>query len=210
MTGDQRAYEYEAYIETRRDHLNPKSDSGIQEVSEAGQVRNDQMSKMAKVGQEWNQIDTDNIQELEKSRDLTNEEGMEMQHESENDEDMKRDRIKICDTVRSEFNDISSKTCNVGGTLNGEDMVQKTEDTTQLGQNSNDVGTGGNGLVSLPRFSNLAKSDTSETHVSEVKEPFIRLTVDDEEFGSAFGIMSVYCDSELHTAWKGEREFQDR
>ncbi|XP_045187677.2 uncharacterized protein LOC123545422 [Mercenaria mercenaria] len=56
---------------------------------------------------------------------------------------------------------------------------------------------------SLPRFDDLAKLDRADIEEPDVKEPLVYLDGDNKEYGSAFGIMRVYCESELHTEWLG-------
>ncbi|XP_053376689.1 uncharacterized protein LOC123529504 [Mercenaria mercenaria] len=56
---------------------------------------------------------------------------------------------------------------------------------------------------SFPRLDDLPQHDIPDADVLDTTDTSVRLKVADfEDFGSAFGIMSVYCDSELHTLIK--------
>ncbi|XP_045166653.2 uncharacterized protein LOC123530033 [Mercenaria mercenaria] len=60
---------------------------------------------------------------------------------------------------------------------------------------------------SLPRFDDHSQQEKPDTNVLHTAGTAVGLEeADNEDFGSAFGIMSVYCDSELHT-WNWKNEF---
>ncbi|XP_045169972.2 uncharacterized protein LOC123532567 isoform X2 [Mercenaria mercenaria] len=200
----------EASTDTRRDHLLPKGGDTGQEESQLEKPGNSLNSEMIKVGQvkkQSDQSDIGNIRELEKVQKV-------MSHkEAEYDEEMKRDIISLYDTARYEFKTSSSEKSNyddksdVGGRSNGEEMIEKNTENKKMEQNSNYAIIEEIGVDNLPRFDDLAKPGQPDIDMPDLQQSPVNLDGGNEEYGSAFGIMRVYCESELHTAWNGKTEF---
>ncbi|XP_045188009.2 surface protein P113-like [Mercenaria mercenaria] len=197
---------FEAYIETQRDHLRQKRDDTVQGISELEQRNNVLMSKM--VGQERKQNDSDNMREFEEARHVINHVEIGIRNELKNDEQMKQEEIQKNDMLRCEFSQSSSDNSQYDdNTGAGSNSSREEINEKKFGKNMNDADIEENSHTSLLKFDDLAKPETSDIDISDVKEPPINHNGNIEEYGSAFGIMRVYCESELHISWDRKNEF---